>query len=216
MSQPLGSTRKSKKFPVLSLFNREFEARDGFDRDCLIRQAVCDFRVLFRRRACAAVAAFETDPGRQMQVDFATIRRGHDRLSVFIATLGWSRATYVEFVTDERLETVLGCHERAFYFFGGFRAKCCRLRPWGIYWTNCARAENSLRNGPTPCLMDCERTGSVTNPCGLEICAGSNNTSQSQVEFADCTGARFLLPFASELASCKTESSTVKPKLKEG
>ncbi|MGO9605416.1 MAG: IS21 family transposase [Candidatus Binataceae bacterium] len=62
---------------------------------------------------------FETDPGRQMQADFATIRRGRDRLSVFIATLGWSRATFVEFVIDERLETLLGCHERAFYFFGG-------------------------------------------------------------------------------------------------
>ncbi len=54
-----------------------------------------------------------------MQADFATIRRGRDRLSVFIATLGWSRATYVEFVTDERMETLLGCHERAFYYFGG-------------------------------------------------------------------------------------------------
>lgn len=62
---------------------------------------------------------FETEPGRQMQVDFATIRRGRDRLAIFIATLGWSRASYVEFVSDERLETLLGCHERAFYFFGG-------------------------------------------------------------------------------------------------
>ena len=62
---------------------------------------------------------FETEPGRQMQVDFATIRRGRDRFSVFIATLGWSRASYVEFVTDERMETLLGCHERAFYYFGG-------------------------------------------------------------------------------------------------
>ncbi len=62
---------------------------------------------------------FETEPDRQMQVDFATIRRGRDRLSGFIATLGWSRASYVEFVTDERMETLLGCHERAFYFFGG-------------------------------------------------------------------------------------------------
>jgi len=62
---------------------------------------------------------FETEPGRQMQVDFATIRRGGDRLSAFIATLGWSRAAYVEFVSDERLETLLGCHERAFYYFGG-------------------------------------------------------------------------------------------------
>jgi transposase len=51
---------------------------------------------------------FETDPGRQMQADFATIRRGKDRLGVFIATLGWSRTTYVEFVTDERMETLLG------------------------------------------------------------------------------------------------------------
>ena len=65
------------------------------------------------------VIRFETEPGRQMQADFATIRRGCDRLAVFIATLGWSRATYVEFVTDEPLETLLGCHERAFYFFGG-------------------------------------------------------------------------------------------------
>jgi len=62
---------------------------------------------------------YETEPGRQMQADFATIRRGRDRLAVFIATLGWSRATYVEFVVDERLETLLGCHERAFFFFGG-------------------------------------------------------------------------------------------------
>jgi transposase len=65
------------------------------------------------------VIRFETDPGRQMQADFATIRRGRDRLAVFIATLGWSRASYVEFVKDERLETLLGCHERAFCFFGG-------------------------------------------------------------------------------------------------
>ncbi len=63
---------------------------------------------------------FETEPDQQqMQADFATIRRGKDRLAVFIATLGWSRATYVEFVTDERLATLLGCHERAFGFFGG-------------------------------------------------------------------------------------------------
>ncbi len=65
------------------------------------------------------VIRFETDPGRQMQADFATIRRGRERLAVFIATLGWSRATYVEFVHDERLETLLGCHEHAFFFFGG-------------------------------------------------------------------------------------------------
>lgn len=65
------------------------------------------------------VVRFETAPGEQMQVDWATIRRGAERLSVFVATLGWSRAAYVEFVADERLETLLAAHEHAFLAFGG-------------------------------------------------------------------------------------------------
>lgn len=65
------------------------------------------------------VVRFETAPGEQMQVDWAVIRRGADRLSVFVATLGWSRAAYVEFVADERLETLLAAHEHAFLAFGG-------------------------------------------------------------------------------------------------
>jgi transposase len=65
------------------------------------------------------VVRFETAPGEQMQVDWATIRRGTNRLSVFVATLGWSRNTYAEFVSDERLETLIACHERAFLAFGG-------------------------------------------------------------------------------------------------
>ncbi|MBP0447910.1 IS21 family transposase [Roseomonas sp. SSH11] len=67
----------------------------------------------------APVVRFETPPGGQMQVDWAVIRRGADRLSVFVATLGWSRAAYAEFVEDERLETLLSCHEHAFLAFGG-------------------------------------------------------------------------------------------------
>jgi transposase len=48
------------------------------------------------------VVRFETDPGQQMQADWATIRRGGGRISVFVATLGWSRAAYVEFCADEQ------------------------------------------------------------------------------------------------------------------
>jgi transposase len=62
---------------------------------------------------------FETGPGEQMQVDWAVIRRGSNRLSVFVATLGWSRAAYVEFATDERIETLIAAHENAFLVFGG-------------------------------------------------------------------------------------------------
>ena len=85
-------------------------------RYSILKDYLATLRPVVKR---APVIRFETDPGRQMQADFATIRRGRDRLSVFIATLGWSRATYVEFISDARMETLLGCHERAFYFFGG-------------------------------------------------------------------------------------------------
>src|ERR1700739_2330053 len=71
------------------------------------------------KEAAAPIVRFETGPGEQMQVDWAVIRRGSNRLSVFVATLGWSRASYVEFVLDERVETLIEAHENAFFAFGG-------------------------------------------------------------------------------------------------
>jgi transposase len=67
----------------------------------------------------APIVRFETEPGQQMQADWATVGRGAERLSVFIATLGWSRAAYIEFCNDERVETLIRCHENAFLAFGG-------------------------------------------------------------------------------------------------
>jgi transposase len=71
------------------------------------------------KQAAGPIIRFETEPGEQMQVDWVVIRRGSNRLSVFVATLGWSRASYVEFVTDERVETLIEAHEKAFLAFGG-------------------------------------------------------------------------------------------------
>jgi transposase len=65
------------------------------------------------------VVRFETEPGQQMQADWATVGRGSDKLSVFIGTLGWSRTAYVEFCDNEQLETLLSCHENAFTAFPG-------------------------------------------------------------------------------------------------
>tara|TARA_R110002167_G_C12660912_1_gene649898 strand:- start:849 stop:1877 length:1029 start_codon:yes stop_codon:yes gene_type:complete len=62
---------------------------------------------------------FETEPGLQMQVDWGVFRRGKDPLSAFVATLGWSRYTYVEFVTNERFDTLKRCHDNAFAYFQG-------------------------------------------------------------------------------------------------
>ncbi len=55
-----------------------------------------------------------------MQVDWVEFRRRKGaNLFAFVATLGYSRATYVEFVSDMRLDTLLRCHVNCFNWFGG-------------------------------------------------------------------------------------------------
>ena len=51
----------------------------------------------FKHSEADPVVRFETPPGKQLQVDFTTIRRGREPLNAFVATLGYSRATYVRF-----------------------------------------------------------------------------------------------------------------------
>ena len=76
-------------------------------------------RTLKPQQEPSSIIRFETPPGQQMQVDWIVFRRRQDRLSAFVATLGYSRASFVEFVTHENLDTLLHCHENAFSFFGG-------------------------------------------------------------------------------------------------
>lgn len=62
---------------------------------------------------------FETEPGRQMQVDFVVFKRCGVRLPAFVAKLGYSRMGFVRFVHDETWPTVKACLEAAFGYFGG-------------------------------------------------------------------------------------------------
>ncbi|GAB1719551.1 MAG: hypothetical protein NTAFB09_12820 [Nitrosospira sp.] len=54
-----------------------------------------------------------------MQADFTHIRRGRDPLLAFVATLGYSRASWVCFTSNERADTLCACLELAFGYFGG-------------------------------------------------------------------------------------------------
>ena len=65
------------------------------------------------------VVRFETAMGEQLQVDWVEFRKGAAPLHAFCATLGFSRASYVEFVSDMKVATLIACHERAFAAFGG-------------------------------------------------------------------------------------------------
>jgi len=73
------------------------------------------------RRALASepVVRFETPPGHQLQVDFPTLRRGQWPLKAFVATLGYSRATFVRFSAREDSQAWLDGMREAFHFFGG-------------------------------------------------------------------------------------------------
>ena len=73
-----------------------------------LRQKVKDEEPLVR---------FETDQGKQMQVDWVEFPK--EGLSAFVATMGYSRASYVEYVDNERVETLIECHMNAFSYFGG-------------------------------------------------------------------------------------------------
>ncbi|MGH6827075.1 IS21 family transposase [Methyloceanibacter sp.] len=65
------------------------------------------------------VVRFETPPGVQMQADFTVIRRGRDPLLAFVATLGYSRMSFVRFTTGEDAATLCACLREALLGFGG-------------------------------------------------------------------------------------------------
>ncbi len=82
-------------------------------------------RELRKDRRIQAVYRYETDPGKQSQVDFGDfgyidIDGKHRKLYAFSMILGYSRLRYVEFTTDISTENVIKMHLNAFSFYGGF------------------------------------------------------------------------------------------------
>lgn len=81
-------------------------------------------RTLRPRRAREAFVRMHMLPGEEGQVDWAdfgavTIGRAERRLSAFVLTLAYSRALYLEFFFDQKLENFLRGHVRAFAALGG-------------------------------------------------------------------------------------------------
>jgi transposase len=80
-----------------------------------------------------AFVRVETDPGEEAQVDFGYAGMMFDpktgrlrKAWVFVMTLSWSRHQYAEIVFDQKVETWIALHIRAFEFFGG---QTKRVRP---------------------------------------------------------------------------------------
>lgn len=108
-------------FNATSLF-REIKKMGYAGGYTLVKEAVRPLRETHRQLE-AATTRFETPPGLQAQVDWGSkkIMLGGclTRVHIFVMVLGFSRAIYVEFTLDEKLATLIACHEHAFAWFGG-------------------------------------------------------------------------------------------------
>jgi transposase len=75
-------------------------------------------------RQQVATVRFETEPGEQAQVDWAHFgyiehHGRRRRLYAFVMTLGWSRASYLEFTVSADAAWWLRCHVHAFRYISG-------------------------------------------------------------------------------------------------
>jgi transposase len=72
-----------------------------------------------KRTTPEPVVRFEPEPGVQMQADFTAVRRGRVPLPALVATLGYSRASFVKFTGAEDALTLCAALREAFDYFGG-------------------------------------------------------------------------------------------------
>lgn len=101
--------------PATVLFN-ELKSHGYTGSISLLRSYVRTLKPEVKERP---LIRFETEPGEQMQVDFAHFKHNLRQFYAFVAVLGYSRISYVRFVDNQRIDTVISCHEDAFDYFGG-------------------------------------------------------------------------------------------------
>ncbi len=116
-----------EKYPELTSSRLLLELRErGYTQGIAqLRRYVAQVRGPRKRKVYLRV---EVEPGDQAQVDwgsFGYLRIGSTQrpLSVFVMVLSWSRALYLDFFLDQRMETFCLAHQRAFEFFGGVTKK---------------------------------------------------------------------------------------------
>lgn len=118
-------TRMAEGCQNARIIFEEIKARGYTGKDTILRDFMKPLRPHFRSKA---TVRYETKPGQQAQVDWghfrANVNGKQKRLYAFVMVLGYSRMMYVEFTEDEKLETLIGCHLRAWQYFGGVPQSC--------------------------------------------------------------------------------------------
>ena len=116
-------TEQLQKYPLLTAVRlyRDLQGRGYQHGIAQVRRYVAQVRGPRQRKAYLSV---HYEPGEQAQVDWGSF--GHLRvgrclrpLSAFIMVLSWSRAMFLDFALDQRMDTFCRMHARAFDFFQG-------------------------------------------------------------------------------------------------
>ena len=115
-----------------------------------------------------ATTVLEFDPGEAAQVDFGSGPKIIDVFTgekfstwFFVMTLAWSRHQYAELVANQKAETWLGCHRRAFEFFGGVPRKIIIDNPKCAITKACFR-DPQVQRSYSECA---EGYGFLISPC---------------------------------------------------
>ncbi len=114
--------QRLKLYPELTSVSilREITENGYAGKESILR----DYIRTIRPAASSEIESFETEPGEQFQVDWGqgkTIISGiMTTIKYFVFVLAFSRMFYAEFVKDEKLSTLINCHNNAFSYFGGY------------------------------------------------------------------------------------------------
>ncbi|CUH97795.1 hypothetical protein P22_3941 [Propionispora sp. 2/2-37] len=132
-----------------------------------VKNAIRPLRSTFQQ-AQAACIRFETPPGHQARMDWGsawvTLGTEKIRVKIFVLVLGYSRSIYVEFTMDEKLPTLITCHENAFRWFGGLTEEILYDNPRTIVLH---RGTEEARLNPT--FHDFCRGDTVPGSAGLIV-----------------------------------------------
>ena len=119
--KPLITTRLAT-YPELSAARLFAECRAAGYRGGLSQLQVF-VRQVRPRPPGEEVIRFETSPGQQAQVDFASFRFPWGTRHAFLVVLGYSRLLWVQFYPRQTMQTVMQGLESAFQVFGGVPAE---------------------------------------------------------------------------------------------